>query len=46
MKIQKGLASGALQEIVLGKNERGNQFFHETVEWYLKDDPKAPKPTL
>jgi hypothetical protein len=46
MKIQKGLASGGLKEIVLGKNERGNQFFHETVDWYLKDDPSAPKPTL
>ena len=46
MKIQKGLASGGLKEIVLGKNERGNQFFHETVEWYLKNDPNAPKPTL
>jgi phenylpropionate dioxygenase-like ring-hydroxylating dioxygenase large terminal subunit len=46
MKIQKGLASGALQDIVFGKNERGNQYFHEVVEWYLADDPSAAKPTL
>ncbi|HET8612247.1 MAG TPA: SRPBCC family protein [Sphingomonas sp.] len=35
LEIQKGLASGALDSIILGKNERGNQFFHETVQWYL-----------
>jgi phenylpropionate dioxygenase-like ring-hydroxylating dioxygenase large terminal subunit len=35
LEIQKGLESGALDNIILGKNERGNQFFHETVEWYL-----------
>jgi len=46
MKIQKGLESGALDSIVFGKNERGNQFFHETVEWYLANDPKAPRPAL
>jgi phenylpropionate dioxygenase-like ring-hydroxylating dioxygenase large terminal subunit len=46
MKIQKGLESGAHDSIVFGKNERGNQFFHETVEWYLKNDPHAPKPVL
>ena len=46
MKIQKGLESGALQDLVFGKNERGNQYFHEIMEWYLKNDPKAPRPTL
>ena len=24
----------------LGRNERGNQFFHEYVDWYLANDPK------
>ena len=33
--VQKGLKAGAFDSIVLGKNERGNQFFHETVDWYL-----------
>jgi predicted metalloprotease with PDZ domain len=46
MKIQKGLEARAFDSIIFGKNERGNQFFHETVEWYLKNDPNAPKPTL
>ncbi len=35
LQIQKGLASGALESIVLGRNERGNQFFHECVDWYV-----------
>jgi phenylpropionate dioxygenase-like ring-hydroxylating dioxygenase large terminal subunit len=35
LEVQKGLASGAHDSIVLGRNERGNQFFHECVEYYL-----------
>src|SRR5262249_38119656 len=46
MKIQKGLESGAFASIILGKNERGNQFFHEVVDWYLANDPSKPMPTL
>jgi phenylpropionate dioxygenase-like ring-hydroxylating dioxygenase large terminal subunit len=46
LNIQKGLESGAHKEIVFGKNERGNQYFHEWVEWYLRNDPSAPKPVL
>ncbi len=45
-KIQKGLESGALESIILGKNERGNQFFHEWVAWYLKGDANAPRPVM
>jgi phenylpropionate dioxygenase-like ring-hydroxylating dioxygenase large terminal subunit len=45
-QIQKGLQSGAHDTIVLGRNERGNQYFHQWVDWYLKDDPGAPKPVL
>lgn len=33
-KIQLGLASGALDTVVFGRNERGNQYFHEWVDWY------------
>ena len=44
--IQKGVNSGAYEHITLGKNERGNQFFHECVNWYLANDPSAPKPKL
>ena len=40
--IQTGLASGAHDTVIFGKNERGNQFFHEYVDWYLglrSDEP-------
>ena len=46
LKIQQGLASGAHESIVLGQNERGNQYFHEWVDWYLAGDPAAPQPRL
>ena len=45
-RIQAGMASGAHETVILGRNERGNQFFHEWVDWYLADDPAAPKPVL
>ena len=45
LEIQKGVASGALDSIILGRNERGNQFFHETVDWYL-GGRKGPRPTV
>jgi len=45
-QIQQGLQSGALQSLVFGKNERGNQFFHEVVDWYLAEDPSVPMPVL
>ena len=42
LEIQKGLKAGALDSIILGRNERGNQFFHETLAWYMggKDGPQ------
>ena len=45
-RVQQGVESGAHESIVLGQNERGNQYFHEWVDWYLADDPSAPTPTL
>ncbi len=46
LEIQRGLESGAHEEIVFGRNERGNQYFHEWINWYLGDDDSAPKPVL
>jgi phenylpropionate dioxygenase-like ring-hydroxylating dioxygenase large terminal subunit len=46
LEIQKGLESGAQEELIFGKNERGNQFFHEWLNWYLQDDPTLPKPVM
>lgn len=46
LEIQKGLESGAHDEIVFGRNERGNQYFHEWLNWYLEDDPGLPEPVM
>jgi phenylpropionate dioxygenase-like ring-hydroxylating dioxygenase large terminal subunit len=45
LEVQKGIQSGAMDSIVLGRNERGNQFFHETVDWYL-GGRKGPQPVI
>lgn len=44
--IQKGLQSGAHDSIILGQNERGNQYFHECLAWYIAEDKSVPRPTL
>ena len=46
LEIQKGLESGAHDELVFGRNERGNQYFHEWLNWYLEDDPSRPEPLM
>lgn len=46
LQIQKGLESGAHDDLVFGRNERGNQYFHEWLNWYLQDDPTLPKPVM
>jgi len=46
LKIQKALASGAHKGLLYGRNERGNQYFHEWLNWYLRGDPTAPKPVM
>lgn len=45
LEIQKGVESGAIDSVIFGKNERGNQFFHETVDWYLSGK-QGPQPTV
>lgn len=46
LEIQKGLEAGAHDEVVFGRNERGNQYFHEWLDWYLADDPTLPEPEM
>ena len=46
LEIQKGLESGAHENLVFGRNERGNQYFHEWLNWYLAGDTQAPKPVM
>jgi phenylpropionate dioxygenase-like ring-hydroxylating dioxygenase large terminal subunit len=45
-RIQKGLESGAHEGVLYGRNERGNQYFHEWLDWYLEENPSRPKPVL
>jgi phenylpropionate dioxygenase-like ring-hydroxylating dioxygenase large terminal subunit len=44
LAVQKGLESGAHQNVVFGRNEHGNQYFHQWVNYYLAEDPEAPPP--
>ncbi|KRB86762.1 (2Fe-2S)-binding protein [Sphingomonas sp. Root710] len=46
LEIQKGLETAAHDDLVFGRNERGNQYFHEWLNWYLQDDPDLPEPTM
>ncbi|MFN3424103.1 MULTISPECIES: SRPBCC family protein [Novosphingobium] len=46
LEIQKGLETGAHDDLVFGRNERGNQYFHEWLDWYLQDDPDLPEPVM
>ncbi len=46
LEIQKGLETGAHDELTFGRNERGNQYFHEWLNWYLQDDADLPEPEM
>ncbi len=46
LQVQRGLESGAHRDVTFGRNERGNQYFHRWLEYYLADDPDAPVPQL
>lgn len=46
LDIQKGLESGAHDDLTFGRNERGNQYFHEWLNWYLEDDSTLPEPVM
>ena len=38
--VQQAMASGAMEEVVLGRNEVGNQWMHDWVTYYGQDDPR------
>ena len=46
LKIQRGLETGLMKNVIFGRNERGNQYFHRWVQWYAAGDAAAPKPEL
>ncbi|MFN2166257.1 MAG: SRPBCC family protein, partial [Anaerolineae bacterium] len=46
LQVQRGLESGARDQVLFGRNERGNQYFHRWVNYYLAQDPSASPPAL
>ncbi|MFU8762944.1 MAG: aromatic ring-hydroxylating oxygenase subunit alpha [Haliea sp.] len=46
LQVQRGLESGAHKELLFGRNERGNQYFHKWVNYYLANDPDTATPEL
>lgn len=44
LKVQQGMRSGAHSHITFGRNEKGNQYFHRWLEYYMGE--RADKPTL
>ncbi len=46
LKIQQGLETGLMKDVMFGRNERGNQYFHRWVKWYSDGDTDAPRPKL
>ncbi|MEH6386828.1 aromatic ring-hydroxylating oxygenase subunit alpha [Pseudomonas profundi] len=46
LKVQGGMASGAFENVTFGRNERGNQYFHRWLDYYLNDDPQRQPPQL
>jgi len=41
-RIQKSLDAQPFENVVFGRNERGNQYFHRWVDFYLSEDPQEP----
>lgn len=46
LKVQQGLNSGAIDHVRFGRNERGNQYFHQWIEHYIANDPDRKEPVL
>jgi phenylpropionate dioxygenase-like ring-hydroxylating dioxygenase large terminal subunit len=46
VQIQEALESGAHEALLYGRNEGGNQYFHEWLNWYLRGDPASPRPVM
>jgi hypothetical protein len=42
IEIQKGLNSQSNDSVLFGRNEKGNQFFHKYVDYYVDDNIKEP----
>ena len=42
IEIQKGLNSNSNDSVLFGRNERGNQFFHKYVDYYIDNNIRKP----
>lgn len=45
-RIQKSLSALPFDNVVFGRNERGNQYFHRWVDYYVSDNPHERPPEL
>lgn len=45
-RIQKSLNALPFENVVFGRNERGNQYFHRWVDYYISDNPSERPPEL
>lgn len=46
LEVQKRLESTAHEGMLYGRNEPGNQYFHEWMNWYLRADANSPTPVI
>lgn len=46
LQVQRGMESGAIETVIFGRNERGNQYFHRTIDYMLSEDPDKVMPEL
>jgi phenylpropionate dioxygenase-like ring-hydroxylating dioxygenase large terminal subunit len=46
LKVQNGLESGAMEHVTFGRNERGNQYFHKWLDYYMAEPGTRPEPVL
>ncbi|RVU05741.1 (2Fe-2S)-binding protein [Novosphingobium umbonatum] len=46
LKVQNGLESGAMTHQTFGRNEPGNQFFHQWIAYYLDETGQTPHPVM
>ena len=42
LEIQRGLDSNSKENVIFGKNERGNQYFHKYVDFFIDENIKKP----
>ena len=46
LKVQAGLQSGAMTHQTFGRNEPGNQYFHQWLDYYLDETGRTPAPVM